>query len=92
MPMKHPRWLVALSLCAILAAAAALAGCAADKDINCQVVRLQREAGRSEEEIAATFAASIGEVQKCEQQNSSPTGAPAEEPSPAPDQGSASPY
>ena len=51
--------------CALLALACAVAGCGSTQHINCDVARLQKDNGRSDQEIAASFQASPDEVAKC---------------------------
>ncbi len=80
----------------VLGAAIGLTGCAAAKPINCDVVRLQREAGRSPTEIAESFSASQSEIEKCGGASGAAASAPSApappaEPAPPPSAGGA-PY
>jgi hypothetical protein len=72
------------ALATVAALAAALAGCGTTTHpINCDVARLQKDAGRSDQEIAAGFAANPDEVAKCFASPAAPPAAPAAPPPPA---------
>ncbi|HEY2664862.1 MAG TPA: hypothetical protein VGI47_11015 [Candidatus Binataceae bacterium] len=72
----------------MVAITAALAGCGTTTHpINCDVARLQKDAGRSEQEIAASFQANPDEVEKCFASPAAPAASAATPPPPV-----ASPY
>ncbi len=58
--------------------AGAISGCSSlsGSHIDCNVVKLQTDAGRSDDEIASAIGASVSDVQKCKgPENSANTGA-----------------
>jgi hypothetical protein len=61
-----------------------MVGCSGARPINCEVVKLQREGGLNETEIAAGFAVSESEIARCAKPGATVgTFAPAPAPAPA---------